>query len=60
MTYFVGQTFNIPAIEDVCDTHIAEVVEVHDDLLCVMTADGEYGEIDLEMLEGAFALIHAG
>lgn len=50
MEYVVGQEITIPAIEDVCDAHKATVVEVHEDLLCVMIEGGEYGEIDLELL----------
>ena len=48
--YVVGQEITIPAIEDVCDAHKATVVEIHEDLLCVVTEGDEYGEIDLELL----------
>ena len=50
MTYFVGQTITIPQTDD-WDKHTAEVIEIADDILCVMTEHGEYGEIEIEMLE---------
>ena len=50
MTYQVGQTITIPQTDD-WDAHTAEVIEISDDVLCVMTEHGEYGEIELEMLE---------
>ena len=50
MTYFVGQTITIPQTND-WDAHTAEVIEIADDVLCVMTEHGEYGEVEIEMLE---------
>ena len=53
MTYFVGQTITIPQTDD-WDAHTAEITEIVDDILCVMTKYGEYGEygeIEIEMLE---------
>ena len=50
MTYFVGQTITIPQTED-WDAHTAEVIEIAEDILCVMTEQGEYGEIEIETLE---------
>ena len=50
MTYFVGQTITIPQTDD-WEAHTAEVIEIADDILCVMTDKGEYAEIDVEMLE---------
>ena len=43
MTYHVGQTLNIPQTDD-WEAHTAEVTEISDDILCVMTEHGEYGE----------------
>ena len=50
MTYFVGQTITIPQTDD-WEAHTAEVIEIADDILCVMTEHGEYGEIEIEMLD---------
>jgi len=50
MTYFVGQTITIPQTDD-WEAHTAEITEIVDDVLCVMTEHGEYGEIEIEMLE---------
>ena len=50
MTYFVGQTITIPQTDD-WDKHTAEITEIADDVLCVMTEHGENGEIEIEMLE---------
>lgn len=46
MTYHVGQTLNIPQTDD-WEAHTAEVTEISDDILCVMTEHGEYGEIEI-------------
>ena len=50
MTYFVGQTITIPQTDD-WEAHTAEITEIVDDVLCVMTEHGEYGEIEIEALE---------
>jgi hypothetical protein len=55
MTYFVGQTITIPQT-DSWDTHTAEVIEIAEDVLCVMTEHGEYGEIEIEALEALMML----
>jgi hypothetical protein len=55
MTYFVGQTITIPQT-DSWDTHTAEVIEIAEDVLCVMTEHGEYGEIEVEALEALMML----
>ena len=55
MTYFVGQTITIPQTNS-WEAHQAEVVEIADDVLCVMTEDGEYGEIEVEALEALMML----
>lgn len=50
MEFFVGQTLCIPALPDICEAHTATITEIHEDLLCVITEDGEYGELDLELI----------
>jgi hypothetical protein len=50
MTYFVGQTITIPQTDD-CEAHTAEITEIADDILCMMTEHGEYGAIEIEALE---------
>ena len=58
MTYLVGQTITIPQT-DSWEAHTAEVIEVADDILCVMTDKGEYGEIEVEALEALMMLSEA-
>ena len=55
MTYFVGQTITIPQT-DSWEAHQAEITEIADDVLCVMTEGGEYGEIEVEALEALMVL----
>ena len=55
MTYFVGQTITIPQTDD-WEAHTAEITEIVDDVLCVMTEHGEYGEIEIEALEALMML----
>tara|TARA_B110000908_G_C10049983_1_gene355733 strand:+ start:317 stop:487 length:171 start_codon:yes stop_codon:yes gene_type:complete len=56
MTYFVGQTLTIPQTDD-WETHTAEIIEVSEDILCVMTEHGEYGEIEIEAFEEMLSAI---
>ena len=50
MTYFVGQTITLPAFEDM-PAFTATITDISDDILCFIRSDGEYGEINIEMLE---------
>lgn len=58
MTYTVGQTITIPQT-DSWEAHTAEVIDIADDMLCVMTEQGEYGEIEIEALEALMMLSEA-
>lgn len=50
MTYLVGQQIHLPAFEDMTE-FTATITEIADEILCFIRSDGEYGEIDIEMLE---------
>ena len=50
MTYQVDQQIALPAFEDM-PAFTATITDISDDMLCFIRSDGEYGEIDIEMLE---------
>jgi hypothetical protein len=50
MTYTVDQQITLPAFEDM-PAFTATITEISDDVLCFIRSDGEYGEIEIEMLE---------
>lgn len=50
-TFTLGQLIYVPAIEDVCEAHTATITEVTEEFLCLITEDGEYGELPIELVE---------
>lgn len=50
--YTVGQEITLPAFDDM-PSFEATITDVYEDLVCFIRADGEYGEIDIEVLEEA-------
>lgn len=50
MTYTVDQKITLPAFEDM-PAFTATITEIADDVICGIREDGEYFEIDAEMLE---------
>lgn len=50
--FTIGQEITLPEFDDM-PSFKATITDVHEDLVCFMREDGEYGEIDIEVLEEA-------